>query len=144
MTFINTKSNSLPKEYKTSEEERIRCRESMSRYLGTYKGRLSNICKNIKERSELKGLEFDLDRPFLYALYENQSGRCAISGIEFDLVNNKGRVPFSISVDRIDSNKGYIKSNVRLVCSMANFAKNIWTDHDLHLFCKKVVEHGDL
>jgi len=32
--------------------------------------------------------------------------------------------PFSASIDRINTNLGYTKDNVRFVCTMVNFALN--------------------
>jgi hypothetical protein len=41
--------------------------------------------------------------------------------------------PFSPSIDRIDSNKGYTKDNCRLVCTIVNFG--------LHRFGEQIYEY---
>lgn len=44
-----------------------------------------------------------------------------------------------VSVDRIDSSKGYIAGNVQLVCNWANRAKATLTDGEFADFCRLVV-----
>ena len=63
------------------------------------------------------------------ALYRAQGGRCALSGLQFDLRSvgsGKARRPFAPSLDRIDSTGGYTQDNVRLVCQAVNFALNAY------------------
>lgn len=45
----------------------------------------------------------------------------------------------SISLDRINSNKGYVKGNVRLCTVRANLSKHTMTDRQLEDFCKSVL-----
>jgi hypothetical protein len=67
-----------------------------------------------------KRLSLDIDFDFLWGLWESQRGLCALSGVpmlhEF---NNL----CSISVDRVDSELGYVRGNVQLVCKWVNLAK---------------------
>jgi hypothetical protein len=56
-----------------------------------------------------------------------QHGRCALTGLPFDLREigtGRARRPFAPSLDRIDGEGGYTKDNVRLVCQAVNFALN--------------------
>jgi hypothetical protein len=65
----------------------------------------------------------------VFALYEAQGERCALSGLRFDLRiigSGKARRPFAPSLDRIDSTGGYTRDNVRLVCQGVNFALNAY------------------
>src|SRR3546814_15533675 len=48
-------------------------------------------------------------------------------------------MPFAPSLDRIDSGQGYLKGNVRLVCTIANFALNQWGDSVLRRLAHGVV-----
>lgn len=66
---------------------------------------------------------------FALDLYQAQGGRCALSGLRFDLRSagyGKARRPFAPSLDRIDSRGGYTRENVRLVCQVVNFALNAY------------------
>jgi hypothetical protein len=85
-----------------------------------------------KSGAHKKGIEFKLDEPdFVAKLYEEQGGRCAVSGIRFNLEpfpKALVKIPFAPSIDRKISNVGYTKDNVRLVCVAVNFALNQWGD----------------
>lgn len=87
----------------------------------------------------------DLDLPYLKDLWEQQRGRCAISGIGMDLPRNtvafdrdKGN-PWKASLDRIDCSQGYLKGNVRFVVNMANLCRNGFTDEEVLRFARGVV-----
>lgn len=63
----------------------------------------------------------------LVAMYEAQEGKCALTGIVMTRLG--GRImQTSISLDRIDSKKGYSKDNIRLICHAVNAFKGPWTD----------------
>ena len=47
----------------------------------------------------------------------------------------------SPSIDRIDSNKGYIKGNVRIISLRANMMKNDANLQELEEFCKNVLNY---
>jgi hypothetical protein len=49
-------------------------------------------------------------------------------------------MPFSPSIDRIDTVGGYTTDNVRLVCVAANFALNQWGDDVLRRLAHGVVK----
>ena len=46
----------------------------------------------------------------------------------------------NISIDRIDSTKGYIEGNIRLVCAAVNFMKHRMNDEELVWWCKEIVK----
>lgn len=64
---------------------------------------------------------------YLIGLYYKQNGLCAISGMK---MTHRYKDLRSISIDRIDSTKGYIKGNVQLVCQWVNLAKGQHSDHE--------------
>jgi len=88
----------------------------------------------------------DLDLPYLADLWEQQVGRCAISGILMALPpdglawERLTRDPWKPSLDRMDSSHGYVRGNVRFVTVIANLAKGTFTDEELGAFCRAVVE----
>lgn len=118
--------------------------ERVAKYHGTVKGRLQHLMCNIRERSKRFGYKIEIDRDYLLSIYELQKGLCALTNEPFDLTCRNGGVvnPYSMSIDRIDSNLGYVPGNVRIVCSMANMAKGRWTDIELIKFCKQIVENN--
>lgn len=104
----------------------------LSRYLG------------LKERAKKKGLIVDFQKEFLLELWNKQKGYCAISGIKMTYENFKGRVFTNISVDRIDSSKGYIKENIQLICMAVNQMKSDLTLDELLYFCEKIYSNFGL
>ena len=74
--------------------------------------------------------EFDITKEYLYELWEAQKGLCCYSGkvmkwntIITERSDDMRAHPDRITIDRIDSNKGYIKTNVALCCWAANNMK---------------------
>lgn len=88
------------------------------------KYKLQQALKGTKRRSKEKNIFNDLNIDFLMYLWEKQKGLCALTGIPMTYKFYEGRVNTNLSVDRIDSAKGYSKDNVQLVCMAANQMKN--------------------
>lgn len=75
------------------------------------------IC-GIRNSAKQRNLEFDIDAKFLWELYLEQDGKCALSGTEIVFRFKEGhtqRTCQTASLDRIDSSKGYTKDNVQWV-----------------------------
>lgn len=82
-----------------------------------------------RRRAVAKGETPSLTTTDVLALYRQQQGRCAVSGLQFRLDGDPGRArPFAPSIDRIKSNRAYELGNVRLVCSCINMLMNEWGD----------------
>lgn len=65
----------------------------------------------------------------LRAIYERQGGRCAMTGMAFELTH-QGKVPLQMSVDRLGGvHTLHTRENVQLVCLMLNFAKGQMDDN---------------
>jgi hypothetical protein len=84
-------------------------------------------------------------------IYEKiMNGYCEATGIPFDLTSeiagSHTKNPWVPSIDRIDSAKPYIKSNVQIVVYMYNVCKSEFSHQDVLKFCKylykKEVEIG--
>ena len=98
----------------------------------TVRGRLYELLQRAEYRSVKADNGFDLDIEFLLQKYEDQDGRCLLTGIKFELNKERSELkhclyyPFSPSIDRIDSKIGYTKDNTRLVLTGINLAINQW------------------
>lgn len=82
-----------------------------------------------------KRKECDIDLDYLKELWEKQKGKCELTKIDMTL-DRKHQIT-QASLDRIDSNKGYVKNNVRFICLIMNYAKNSWTDENVLEFLSK-------
>lgn len=54
----------------------------------------------------------------------------------------KGRIYTNVSVDRIDSNKGYLKDNVQLVCMVINQMKSDLNLDELKYYCQEIIKNN--
>ncbi len=81
-----------------------------------------------RKRAKSRKLECDLDAQYVFDMVRSQNGRCALTGLRFSLDKGKSSawIPFKLSIDRIDSKKGYVKGNIRLVCLAVNVALHTW------------------
>ena len=73
-------------------------------------------------------------------MWDRQEGRCAITGIP--MTHRWGDNPpyTNVSVDRIDSNIGYVRENVQLVCKAVNLMKHAMDQAELEFWCMAIIE----
>lgn len=102
----------------------------------SYRNFLMSLRTKLAQRREL-------DIEFLCKLYEEQEGKCALSGKTLTFITGEGVVPTNISIDRINPNRGYEGSNIRLVCRHANTMKMLLSDTELLDWCKSITETHD-
>ena len=79
-----------------------------------------------------------------YEVFLNQNGKCALTGIPLTFLKSGDRqkiTPTNASIDRIDSSKGYIKSNIQIVSTYVNLLKSDFTVQELLNLCKMVYKH---
>ena len=71
--------------------------------------------------AELRNLSFNLTPEYLWELFKEQDYRCALTGwpIGWSEIGSS----HTASIDRIDSDKGYVIGNVQLVHKDVNMAK---------------------
>ena len=82
----------------------------------------------IRGRAKTKNYDFDLTLEFLVELFAPM--RCSVTGMELSFDGTDGHCthPWTPSVDRRDSKRGYTQDNVRLVSWAYNNAKGDWPD----------------
>ena len=107
-------------------------------------GRAVEMLGAVRGRSVLKGYDFDLDVSDIYPILI--SGKCEITGIPFEFTRAKGNKmgPWSPSIDRIDSRKGYIKGNIQVVVWALNAARNSWGDEVLNTLVQALSKREQL
>ncbi len=105
----------------------------------TIDGILKNRILNAKYTSKKRNIYFDknLTIEYIKNIYNNQEGRCALSGEILEIGEWKER---TISIDRIDSSKGYEIDNIQLVCWIINHMKVNLDQNEFIDWCIKVSE----
>lgn len=107
------------------------------------KYKLNCALKGTRRRSKLKNSYNELDLEFLFYLWNKQSGKCALTGLPMTYKFYEGRVNTNLSIDRIDSSRGYTKDNVQLVCMVANQMKNDLSQDELFRICELIINNKD-
>lgn len=82
---------------------------------------------------------FEIDKNYVISIFEKQNGKCAISGET--LTFHKNNLSTNISLDRIDSSKGYIEGNIQLVCAYVNIMKWNKSTDELLFWCNKIIHN---
>lgn len=135
------KSNN-PERYQKYRDSYLKRRE---KNYTSINGRLYTLFDAARQRSKKKKIEFDIDYEYILNLYNVQNGKCKITGIPFSFERNeeiKGKfVPFGPSIDRINPNLGYIKSNIRLVLVIVNLSLNTFGMEYFDEMCKAYIKN---
>lgn len=97
-------------------------------FSGTKK-RINNPGRHDKKDGPARVLEIDID--YVLNLYKAQDGKCALTGLK---MTHQFNDHFAISIDRVDSEVGYIPGNVQLVCQAVNLAKRHHSNESILTF----------
>lgn len=101
------------------------------------------INRGIKTRIKRKNLEINITKEYVNKLFLEQGGKCKLTGIEITLPKSWKDRSYSASLDRIDSNLGYIIGNVQWVHKHINVMKNTFPEEIFIYLCSKVAEKNE-
>lgn len=104
---------------------------------------MNNLISNARRRAKKRGLPCTLTRGMILALNERQHGLCVYSGMRLNwqlAPTGKQRIcPIDrVSLDRIDSAKGYTPDNIQLVTDFVNRMKGWYSERDFINFCRLI------
>jgi len=110
------------------------------------KEKWSHIIYGAKKRD----IDFDISADYVWGLFQKQKNLCALSGREIYLppkvgsrsMPNRGR-NCTASLDRIDSDKGYVLGNVQWIHKDFQFMKLKISDRDFISACKEVAKWNE-
>ena len=109
-------------------------------------GRLKDEYSNFREhmgRIRKRHKEYDVTVEYLKSVWDSQNGQCPYTGVKLilkDFTKKDIDPMFLASVDRIDSDKGYIKGNIQWVSAPINYLKSNLTHNQVIDMCKKIQE----
>lgn len=90
--------------------------------------RIKHIIRNARSRSNIKGKDFNLTLEGVKQIYSDQNGQCFYSGLPLSFKTND---PSLLSIDRVNSDLGYVFGNVVLTTWACNAMKQ---DLDMETF----------
>lgn len=96
-----------------------------------------SFVNKLKTGAILRNIEWNLEYEYLAKLLKNQNFKCALSGIE---IQAKGSQKNTASLDRINSEKGYIVDNVQWVHKDVNFMKQKFNQEYFISMCKTIAD----
>ena len=98
--------------------------------------RSNSKSKSFKQKYPLK--IFNLTYEQVIDIYNKQEHKCFYSGLPFVVEKNH---PMSISIDRIDNNKGYVINNIALCLYSINRGKSNGEYKNLIPIFKAAIKH---
>jgi hypothetical protein len=104
----------------------------------------STYFSEIRCRSKRLGIEFNVTIEYLWDLFLIQDKKCALTGLPLRFETQRRRknpgMEQTASLDRIDSDKGYIEGNIQWVHKDVNIMKNQYPQERFIEICRLVTK----
>ena len=125
------------KEYHTKNPQRNA--EKHSKYIqSNFKNWLRVSFITAKARSKRVNAEFAVTLDDIMEILNRQHEFCALTGIP---LTHTVKDLKAASIDRINSDHGYIKNNIQIVCKAINLAKNTHSNKEMLAFIEIIKAH---
>lgn len=109
----------------------------------TYKGVSGAVIRRYIIDAKRRKLDCDvnvINSKYINDLLESQRGLCALSGVSIHFEPTKKLTSTqTASIDRINSNLGYIVGNIQIVHKRINLMKGVMSDHELVEWAEKII-----
>lgn len=100
------------------------------------------IWSAIKVKAEERDLVFDVTIEEAWKQYQDQNGKCALTGVTISLISTKDAYSDkTASLDRIDNAKGYEKGNIQWLHKDVNWTKGCFSLERFVEICNLVSEY---
>lgn len=115
-------------------------------YRNTESGFWVGLWNNLNSNAKSRRLNVEILKTDIIKLWKAQNGLCALTKIPMQMTNSvrssrsRNLNQYRASVDRIDSEKGYIPGNIRLVCAYVNVMRSDMTDDELRFWCAAILK----
>jgi len=96
-------------------------------------------------KAKNRDLEFNISLEYLREVWFKQGGKCVYTDVYLHNKSQNGGLKtlgliHAASLDRISSDRGYIKGNVQFISLAMNLAKNTFSDGDVREFIRVIRE----
>lgn len=105
-----------------------------------YRGIRLSWLKKFETNAKLRSLDWEITADDIADLYEEQDGKCALTGWDISFPEVGHHQLSTVSIDRIDSSFGYLKENVQLVDKRVNMMKQAYSQEEFIAVCKAVAD----
>lgn len=103
---------------------------------------LKSVVNKYKQQAKRRQIEFCVSAEYLSNLYEKQQGLCAISKSQISLPDALNTYEHTASLDRIDSNLGYIEGNLQWIHKYIQNMKWDKNQNDFIFWCKLIAQNN--
>ena len=133
-TLLNEKSKGCLECNNTRKKDENPTWKGFENISGKYYGR-------IKRGAKKRNIVFDVEIEYFNKLLVEQNFKCKLSGLEISFSHSKkDNYKATASIDRIDSNKGYIKGNLQWINKNINLMKNHFNQDYFLEICERITE----
>ena len=109
---------------------------------GDIPGRFWKNINSGRGNNRSKILEMNIDIRYAWDLFLKQNRKCALTGVELYFACGKKRPVGNASLDRINSNIGYVRGNVQWVHKDVNIMKNKLDQTEFIEWCQLVINQN--
>ena len=96
----------------------------------------------IKRNAIKRNIEFNITIEYLWGLFIEQNKKCKLSGLNLEFSEiRKNKTKQTASIDRINSDIGYVEGNIQWVHKQINIMKNKLSDEKFVWFCEQVYKN---
>lgn len=97
---------------------------------------------NIKSNANKRNLDFDITIEYIWELFLKQEKKCALSGINLEFCKkNISKSDTTASLDRINSQKGYLIDNVQWIHKEINKMKTNLDENKFIYWCNLITKY---
>lgn len=133
-------------ECKDCKKKRMSIKRSADK--STVQWAIHTLYKQIIWWNKKRNLDIDLDVEDILDLWEKQGWKCyytwysmTYSSVYAKEWTQSEKVKYQVSCDRLDPNKGYVKGNVVLCCTLVNKMKNILSEKEFYKVCWDIINN---
>lgn len=108
----------------------------------------SSFFSRIIESAIKRNIEFNITIEYIYNLLEKQNFKCNLSNLDITMsrsysIDRTNKISkTTASLDRIDSNKGYIEGNLQWIHKDINYMKNRYNQEYFIQMCKLIANNN--
>lgn len=101
-----------------------------------------SLWNRIMKDANKRNLSFTITIEYIWNLYLEQNRRCSLTNEVIVFGTTKMDRERTASLDRINSDDGYVVGNVQWVTKTVNFAKQSMSNEEFIELCEKVTKHA--